>query len=722
VNGWTLAIDFGTTFTTAATARNGQLGLIDMAASQGSHFRMPSAVWVDQDGEIVVGWNAESQAPLAPDRLERAPKQLLGDDEPMQLGRPVTVEEAVGAVLGAVFREAVRQQGGLSPDRVILTHPASWPQRRKSALLNAGVWAGIQRADLLEEPIGAAVYFTGPGARGTDPVVAGGSVAVYDLGGGTFDTAVLRRTGDGGFEPIGVGGRDGLGGEVFDTRLSRHLRTLLLDSSPKDWHAIERSPRALQSFRREVRIAKEALSVQGAYDVVLPEVAELPSVRVTRDEFERLVEDDVLDSIAILEETCRRARVDYPTLDGVFLVGGSSRIPLVGERISQALGRVPDTRENPKAVVALGAAAAGAAMSPAPRPSQPTDPAPEPPGVPPTESGSPVAPVSERPRVRRETRKDRDPPRRPRVAVLLAGVAVIAVAVVAAILVLGSGGEDQVQAIRVAGAPIGVTVGGGSVWTANESGTVSRIPIESHEASTNVTDLPVAPSAIDSGEGSIWVMGEHRLDRIDPANGKPGRPIALDASPYALATGFGAVWLANGPAASVTRVGINPSHVPQPIDVGHEATEIATGKGGVWIVSGESDTLQRLDPGDHAVGRPIDLPGAIAHHVAVGAGGVWVASEGATLTSSNGTLSRVDATTRKPRTVGIPGIPAAIAVGEGAVWVLADGGVLRRFDPSTLDEVGDATPTTKDAQAIAVGGGGVWVADTSGHRILRIAP
>ena len=115
---WTLAIDFGTSFTTAAMWRDGQLGLVEVGGSQSSQFRMPSAVWVDDSGGLVVGWQAETQSPLAPERLERAPKQLLGDAPPMQLGRLVPVEEAVAAVLRAVLVEAQRQAGA--------RHPGAW--------------------------------------------------------------------------------------------------------------------------------------------------------------------------------------------------------------------------------------------------------------------------------------------------------------------------------------------------------------------------------------------------------------------------------------------------------------------------------------------------------------------------------------------------------------------------------------------------------------------
>jgi len=351
-----LAVDYGTTYTTAALARDGKPELLALGGSEANVYRLPSTVWVDETGELVVGWQAERGAALAPERLERAPKGWLGDREPMQLGRAVFAEEAAAAVLSIVVSEAKRSAGALTEIR--LTHPASWPNRRKAALRAAAREAGLELVELVEEPVAAARHLAGA------DVATGDSVAVYDLGGGTFDTAVLRATELGDFEVIGVGGRDGLGGEVFDARLARHLTSELRQSSPGDQKAIERSGRALAGFRREVRRAKEALSLEGAYDVVLPEVTERPSLRVTREELERLIDDQVRESVDILAETIAAAGIEPKELRAFYLAGGSSRMPLVARLLSERFGRVPDTREDPKSVVSLGAAQAVQAPKP----------------------------------------------------------------------------------------------------------------------------------------------------------------------------------------------------------------------------------------------------------------------------------------------------------------------------------------------------------------------
>ncbi len=347
---YTLAIDYGTSFTTAAVAVDGAAArLVEVGGSQSQQFRLPSLVWVDGDGELVVGWEAERGAALAPGRLERAPKVHLGE-APLDLGRPVAVEEAAAAVLERVAGEARRQLGGAAPGVVRLTHPASWSNKRKAALREAARLAGLGEVELVAEPVAAARHLAGA------DVTAGGSVAVYDLGGGTVDCAVLRRRVDGDFDVVAVGGQDSLGGEVFDGLLVRELAAGLRQRDPDGWAAIEASGRALAKLRREARATKEALSVHAAYEVILPDEVARASVRFTRAELERVVGGDVERSLAIMVETIAAAGVEPAALKAVYLAGGASRMPIVARVLGERLGRVPDTREEPKSVVALGAA------------------------------------------------------------------------------------------------------------------------------------------------------------------------------------------------------------------------------------------------------------------------------------------------------------------------------------------------------------------------------
>ncbi|MGH8993393.1 MAG: protein kinase domain-containing protein, partial [Acidimicrobiia bacterium] len=354
---WVLAIDFGTTYTTAAMASGSRVEVVDIDGSP----RMASVVLASESGGLIVGHAAEQQLAIAPERAERTPKRRIGDEIMLLGSRPVEPVEAVAAVLGAIAAEAIRLQGGVRPREVRLTHPARWGSVRLAALSRAAELAGLGRPLLIAEPVAAAVHFA------DERVAEGDHVAVYDLGGGTFDTAVLRRRYDA-FEVVGPpGGDERLGGEVFDERLFQHLGARLGERQPEAWEALrfnsERQWRkAGHDFRTAVRKAKEALSSNADFTLYLgaPVDAEL---LVTREEFEGLIRADVETTVAELEATVARAGLGLGDLAAVSLVGGSSRIPLVTRLVGERLGRTPDTWGDPKAAVALGAARATNLMS-----------------------------------------------------------------------------------------------------------------------------------------------------------------------------------------------------------------------------------------------------------------------------------------------------------------------------------------------------------------------
>ena len=351
--GWTLAIDYGTSNTAAAVALDGgapQALLVDGAP------RLASTVVLDADGELVVGRKAENLVAVRPEAVERAPKRRLGVVETVILGeQEVEVVECVAAVLRPVVKEALRQAGQEAPDRVVLTHPAAWTAARTDPLRAAAARAGLQDVELLEEPVAAARHYAA--AR----VAAGGYVAVYDLGGGTFDTAVLQRTSDG-FVLAGKGGDQELGGEDFDERLAAHVADLIEEIDAELWArtlagAEIEDRRRLAAFRQEVRTAKEVLSDSTVYSVVIPNLAH--DVRVTRAELDDLVRDALQSTVSMLQETIRDAGVAPDALAAVYMTGGASRMPLAETLVFEAFGRRPTTYGDPKGVVALGAALPG---------------------------------------------------------------------------------------------------------------------------------------------------------------------------------------------------------------------------------------------------------------------------------------------------------------------------------------------------------------------------
>lgn len=357
--GTRVAIDFGTSNTCVAVPGGdgaGHIVLID-----GSPL-MPSAVYAAPDGTLFVGQDAQRQAAVDPARYEPHPKRRL-DEGALLLGTDVWRSGAVvRAVLARCVQEIRRGTGGRAVDELVLTHPAGWGAPRRELLRQAGSGlAGAVR--LLPEPVAAALFFAAlPGSA----AVSGAPVAVLDIGGGTTDASVVRRTAKG-WEVLADRGDDTFGGTDVDEALVRHLGKAL--DSP-DWTALVDALSLPERRRRrvlyaDVRTAKEALSRHAYADVPLPEP--FPDAQLTRDELETLIAHRVDGVVQLLRATIADARIRPDRLGGIYLVGGSSRIPLVARQIRTVLGMNATALEQAETVVARGALLA-ARPSPAPRP------------------------------------------------------------------------------------------------------------------------------------------------------------------------------------------------------------------------------------------------------------------------------------------------------------------------------------------------------------------
>lgn len=352
VNPWTLAIDYGTTYTAAAIGRPGSVELLYFNGVP----RIPSLILRNEAGDILVGTTAENETLISPDRVLRAPKRRLGDRMVLLGDAPLAVVDAIAAVLAAVLEEARRQQGGSDPSRVVMTHPARWGGERLAALADAAKRAGLPPPEFVAEPVAAALHYM---ATADETIESGQRVAVYDLGGGTFDTAVLERESDGGFRIVATGGSEYQGGEDFDEILYRHFGELLAEDASQAWEQLRHSDerpwqKANAEFRRDVRLLKEDLSTTNARSVYVryPVDREL---QLTRSELEGLLRPELERTLDELAATIQRSGSQPEELAAIYLVGGSSRIRLLPQLVRDRFGRA-DTRDDPKAVVALGAA------------------------------------------------------------------------------------------------------------------------------------------------------------------------------------------------------------------------------------------------------------------------------------------------------------------------------------------------------------------------------
>ena len=348
---WQLGIDLGTSYTVAAVASEGAVAVLDLEST--GHSRIPSSVFVSKEGELLVGTKAQHQAVFAPDRFEATPKRWIGDGELFLGDGLVKVTELLAAILRYVFVEAARRYHATMPSAVRLTHPAGWESPRLLLLRDAAERAGLPEVEFVPEPVAAALWIAG---AATEP---GDRIAVFDFGGGTFDAAVLSRT-DTGFEVTGPpAGRDPLGGEDIDQHIIDYIGTLFAEDAPTEWASLCNPPdvswrRKASMLRAEVQRAKETLSEANACQLWIPGLE--CEMQLSRSELDKLISADVETCTDILLTALADASVPASELTGLYLVGGSSRIPLVSDVLWKRVGVQPRIQDSPKSVVALGAA------------------------------------------------------------------------------------------------------------------------------------------------------------------------------------------------------------------------------------------------------------------------------------------------------------------------------------------------------------------------------
>ena len=347
-----LSVDLGTSNTVAVLSAHGRPPTV--LELDGS-ITMPSAVFVGDDGHLVVGREAVRRARVAPARFEPNPKRRI-DEGTLLLGdRVVPVTEALAAVLRRVRDEVSRQLGGEEPEEVRLTHPAQWGPVRRNALLSAARQAGLGPAlVLVPEPVAAAAHFA---SMPNHTLAAGQTLAVYDLGGGTFDVGIVGAH-ENGFVVLAEGGLADLGGLDIDHALAEHVGREVSMRDPASWQRLLRPEnttdrRAARAFQEDVRAAKEALSQHPQADIALPEP--FHDVLVTRAELEGLVRPQLLRSVELVSGVVATAGLAPGSLAGIYLVGGASRMPLVAKLLAEHLGVVPTSLDMPEIAVALGA-------------------------------------------------------------------------------------------------------------------------------------------------------------------------------------------------------------------------------------------------------------------------------------------------------------------------------------------------------------------------------
>jgi Fe-S protein assembly chaperone HscA len=357
-----IGIDLGTTFSLAAYMEHGRPVVV---RDDNGIALVPSVISFHDDGSVLVGSEARKRCLSDPDHTVYSVKRLMGrtladlkQDLPLipyqvvereaEPGRKVLHVKIAGhehtpEELSALILQEVRRRAG-NPTKAVITVPAYFDDSQRQATRDAGRIAGLDVLRIVNEPTAAAL------AYGLDQRRSG-TVAVYDLGGGTFDCSILSIK-DGVFKVLSTNGDTHLGGDDFD----RALMALVADDLGVD--LTRRDPQLLQHLRDQAERTKIALSAAESADFVLelPERGLSYRRTISRAELEALLKPFIDRTLERCRSALRDAEVQPKDIDEVVLVGGSTRIPYVRRRVEEFFGRKPHTELNPDEVVAMGAA------------------------------------------------------------------------------------------------------------------------------------------------------------------------------------------------------------------------------------------------------------------------------------------------------------------------------------------------------------------------------
>jgi len=379
-----IGIDLGTTNSCVSVLDGEKSKVIENAEGDRT---TPSIVAFTDDGEILVGQSAKRQAVTNPTNTLFAVKRLIGrkfTDDVVQKDISMVPYTIVGAENGDAWvevkgdkkappqisaevlkkmKKTAEDYLGETVSEAVITVPAYFNDSQRQATKDAGKIAGLDVKRIINEPTAAAL------AYGMDKAKGDRTIAVYDLGGGTFDISIIEIAdvdGEHQFEVLSTNGDTFLGGEDFDLRLIEYLADEFKKENGIDLH---NDPLALQRLKEAAEKAKIELSSSQQTEVNLPYItadATGPKhlvVKMTRAKLESLVEELVTRSIEPLKTALQDADLSVGEIDDVILVGGQTRMPLVQEKVAAFFGKEPRKDVNPDEAVAMGAAIQGAVLS-----------------------------------------------------------------------------------------------------------------------------------------------------------------------------------------------------------------------------------------------------------------------------------------------------------------------------------------------------------------------
>lgn len=347
----TIGIDLGTTNSCVAVVENGQPVIVPNSSGART---TPSVVAFTKKGERLVGDVARRQAATNPDRTISSVKREMGTDWSIRIDGKDYKPQTISAMILMQLKKDAEEFLGEPVTSAVITVPAYFNDVQRQATKDAGRIAGLDVKRIINEPTSAALSY------GLDHGEAQ-KVMVYDLGGGTFDVSVIE-IGDDVIEVLATAGDNHLGGDDFDERIVRWLV-----AECKNQNHVDPSGdfTAMQRIREAAEQAKKELSTAQSSSIVLPYLMQAKGTPVhlettlTRTKFQELIQDLVERTAAPVQQALSDAGIAASELGRVLLVGGSTRIPAVQEKVRLLTGKEPSRNINPDECVAMGAAVLG---------------------------------------------------------------------------------------------------------------------------------------------------------------------------------------------------------------------------------------------------------------------------------------------------------------------------------------------------------------------------
>lgn len=349
-----IGVDLGTTNSEVAVVVDGQVEVIKID----DHEQLPSVVGIGEDGGLLVGTPARNQYVLYPERTVRSIKREMGKESSFHLGERDYTPQEISAMILRRLKQAAEEYLGATVNKAVITVPAYFSDAQRQATRDAGAIAGLEVVRIINEPTAAALTYES-GHAGSKRIL------VYDLGGGTFDVSVVNMEGDV-VEVVAGHGNNQLGGDDFDAKIVAHIVAHIQSENDIDAQLSNQAMARIQRAAEEAKITLSSNPYALIEEEYLLEQDGTPvhlSLELSRDDYEKMITPFVDETLNAIHIALKSANLAVSDLDEILLVGGSTRTPIIAQRLESTLNLQPRSELNPDLCVASGAAIQAAVIS-----------------------------------------------------------------------------------------------------------------------------------------------------------------------------------------------------------------------------------------------------------------------------------------------------------------------------------------------------------------------